>query len=48
MNRTIILLAGGQSSRMGTNKALLPIEGETVISRIAKEAGRIDRFSYRA
>ncbi|KMY42902.1 hypothetical protein AC622_00350 [Bacillus sp. FJAT-27916] len=41
MNRTIILLAGGQSSRMGTNKALLPIEGETVISRIAKEAGRI-------
>ena len=41
MECTVILLAGGQSSRMGTNKALLQIEGETVISRIAREAERL-------
>lgn len=30
-------MAGGKSSRMGTNKALLKIEGKTVIERIADE-----------
>lgn len=30
-------MAGGKSSRMGTNKALLKIENITVIERIAKE-----------
>ena len=42
MECTVIILAGGQSRRMGTNKALLPVEGETVISRIVKEARRLD------
>jgi molybdopterin-guanine dinucleotide biosynthesis protein A len=32
-----ILLAGGQSSRMGTNKALLPIDGVPLIERIAAD-----------
>ena len=41
MECTVILLAGGKSSRMGTNKALLEIEGETVISRIVREAERL-------
>ena len=41
MECTVILLAGGQSSRMGTNKALLQIEGQTVISRIVREAERL-------
>lgn len=36
MNTTGIILAGGKSSRMGQNKALLKINGETVIERIAK------------
>ena len=43
MERTVILLAGGQSRRMGTNKALLPLNGETVISCIVKEAQRLGR-----
>ncbi|MBJ9992965.1 MULTISPECIES: molybdenum cofactor guanylyltransferase [Paenibacillus] len=33
---TGILLAGGQSSRMGTDKALLSVNGETVIERIVR------------
>lgn len=33
---TGILLAGGQSSRMGTDKALLNVNGETVIERIVR------------
>ncbi|MDQ0271803.1 molybdenum cofactor guanylyltransferase [Cytobacillus purgationiresistens] len=36
MKATSIILAGGKSSRMGTNKALLTIDGETVIEKIAK------------
>ncbi|RTZ57234.1 molybdenum cofactor guanylyltransferase [Bacillus sp. SAJ1] len=32
-----IILAGGKSSRMGKNKALLPIEGKSIIKRIAEE-----------
>lgn len=33
-----VILAGGQSTRMGTNKALLPFEGQPLIARLA------DRF----
>lgn len=31
---TAVILAGGKSSRMGQNKALMPIEGKTLIERI--------------
>jgi molybdenum cofactor guanylyltransferase len=41
MSRTGIILAGGKSSRMGQNKALLTIEGATVIERIAHELTKI-------
>jgi molybdenum cofactor guanylyltransferase len=34
MKAGAIILAGGKSSRMGTNKALLPIDGTTNIERI--------------
>lgn len=37
MEATAIILAGGKSSRMGTNKALLTIKGKTVIERITDE-----------
>lgn len=37
MEATGIILAGGKSSRMGTNKALLKVEGITVIERIIEE-----------
>ena len=37
MKTTGIIMAGGKSSRMGTNKALLKIDGKTVIERIAEE-----------
>lgn len=37
METTGIILAGGKSSRMGTNKALLILDGKTVIERIAEE-----------
>ena len=33
---TGILLAGGKSSRMGKNKALLPFEGKTVLEHLGK------------
>ncbi|MDZ5471744.1 molybdenum cofactor guanylyltransferase [Bacillus sp. 31A1R] len=36
MRVTGIILAGGKSSRMGTNKALLKIAGKTVIERIVE------------
>ncbi|MDQ0252877.1 molybdopterin-guanine dinucleotide biosynthesis protein A [Evansella vedderi] len=39
MNAGLILLSGGKSSRMGTNKALLPIEGKTNIERIFESLG---------
>ncbi|WP_145044414.1 molybdenum cofactor guanylyltransferase [Paenibacillus xylanexedens] len=32
---TGIILAGGQSRRMGSNKALLPVKGSTLLSQIA-------------
>lgn len=41
MNAGVILLAGGQSSRMGTNKALLPIAGQKNIVRIIEELSRV-------
>lgn len=37
LSRTGIILAGGQSSRMGQNKALMMIDGVSVIERIAIE-----------
>ncbi|MGV7118491.1 molybdenum cofactor guanylyltransferase [Paenibacillus kyungheensis] len=36
LNYTGIILAGGQSSRMGQNKALLTIADHTIIERVAK------------
>ncbi len=39
--RTGIILAGGQSSRMGQNKALMKIDGVPVIERIAIELEKI-------
>lgn len=38
---TAIILAGGKSSRMGTNKALLTINGITVIEQIVNECKKI-------
>ncbi len=35
LNACGVILAGGQSSRMGTNKALLEFEGESLIQRLA-------------
>lgn len=37
MEATGIILAGGKSSRMGTNKALLEINGATVIENVVEE-----------
>lgn len=39
--RTAIILAGGQSSRMGTNKALLDLGGMTVIEQIVQECQKV-------
>ncbi|KAF0819125.1 Molybdenum cofactor guanylyltransferase [Bacillus sp. ZZV12-4809] len=41
MSRTGIILAGGHSSRMGENKALLKIGGKPVIERIAEQLSSI-------
>lgn len=41
MQATGIIMAGGRSSRMGTNKALLSIGGKTVIERIVTELSKI-------
>lgn len=41
MDRTGIILAGGHSSRMGENKALLKIGGRTVIERIADQLASV-------
>ena len=38
MTITIAILAGGQSSRMGTDKAMLDVDGEPLLARIAREA----------
>ncbi|MFC4769287.1 molybdenum cofactor guanylyltransferase [Effusibacillus consociatus] len=37
MEYGVIILAGGKSSRMGTNKALIPVQGATSIRRIRDE-----------
>lgn len=37
MNTTAIILAGGKSSRMGTNKALLTLNGKTVIEGMVEK-----------
>lgn len=37
LNACGVILSGGQSSRMGTNKALLPFEGEFLIQRLARQ-----------
>ncbi|MCR4567227.1 MAG: molybdenum cofactor guanylyltransferase [Pseudobutyrivibrio sp.] len=39
MNRTLVILCGGDSSRMGTTKALLPFEDKTMVEYI------YDKFS---
>ena len=41
MKTTGIILAGGKSSRMGTNKALLTIDGKTVIEGIVNQLDNI-------
>ena len=41
MNTTAIILAGGKSSRMGTNKALLQLNGKTVIEGIVEKLENI-------
>lgn len=41
MQATGIILAGGKSSRMGTNKALLKINGVTTVERIVMELKKI-------
>ncbi|WP_280770009.1 molybdenum cofactor guanylyltransferase [Salipaludibacillus daqingensis] len=43
MELTGILLAGGKSSRMGTNKAFLVIEGERNIVRLKRKIERITK-----
>lgn len=40
MQTTGIIMAGGKSSRMGTNKALLKIGGKTVIERMVQELSK--------
>lgn len=37
-----VILAGGQSRRMGTCKALLPIQGETMLSRLTRQLSDFD------
>lgn len=41
MQATGIINAGGKSSRMGTNKALLTLNGKTVIEQIADELKKV-------
>src|SRR4051812_50149033 len=41
MGTTAIILAGGQSSRMGTNKALLQLKGKTVIEGMVERLENI-------
>jgi len=33
---TAIILCGGRSTRMGTNKSALPFGGETILARITR------------
>ncbi|MFZ3579339.1 molybdenum cofactor guanylyltransferase [Virgibacillus sp. DJP39] len=41
INICVVILAGGHSSRMGMNKALLPIRNKPVIEKIVGELGSI-------
>lgn len=42
----IVLLAGGKSSRMGTNKALLPVHGMSFTEKIIKELSNVNSNIY--
>ncbi|MDQ7861481.1 NTP transferase domain-containing protein [Peribacillus frigoritolerans] len=46
MEWTMLLLAGGKSSRMGVNKALLTVGGVVNISRVASELKKDVRKHY--
>lgn len=43
MNTTAVILAGGKSSRMGENKALLPMKEKTNIAKIAGELEKVTK-----
>jgi molybdopterin-guanine dinucleotide biosynthesis protein A len=56
-NATAIIMAGGSSSRMGTNKSILPLEGKPMIERICERlhgtfsqilisASNTDKFAF--
>jgi molybdenum cofactor guanylyltransferase len=38
MQRAVFVLAGGRSSRMGRDKALLPFEGRSLVEHVASQA----------
>lgn len=46
MNYCSVILAGGKSSRMGTNKALLKINNEIVIEKILAELNQLSDKVY--
>jgi molybdopterin-guanine dinucleotide biosynthesis protein A len=57
MNLTISILAGGESRRMGRNKALIPFQGKPLIQHVAERmtpiageificAGRVELYSF--
>ncbi len=39
-----VILVGGKSRRMGTNKAVLPYEGQSFLGRISKELGGFEEI----
>ena len=43
MHRSAIVLAGGRSSRMGQDKALLPLGGLTLLGAVVRELLAVDR-----
>ena len=43
MNTTAVILAGGKSSRMGENKALLPMKEKINIAKIAGELEKVTK-----